>query len=98
MAEEGRFTTIRVNTADSPDHGGCINGVVFELPIESPVSVRREDHNNLEVFVELSLNPLIFGQLILQLTQVGNSATKATIAGRELVEKQQTIYTAYSTP
>ncbi|TXG60511.1 hypothetical protein EZV62_015084 [Acer yangbiense] len=49
MAEEGRFTTIRVNTADSPDHGGRRNGVVFELPIESPVSVRREDHNNLEL-------------------------------------------------
>ncbi|KAK2654515.1 hypothetical protein Ddye_014371 [Dipteronia dyeriana] len=69
MAEQGRFSTIRVDTADSPDHGGRRNGVVFESPTVSPDSVRREDRNNLKV---------------------GNCVTKATIAGRELVEKQQT--------
>ncbi|KAL5862680.1 hypothetical protein ACOSQ3_000194 [Xanthoceras sorbifolium] len=71
MAEEGRFTTIIIDTADSPDHrrGGRRNGVVSESPTASSVFDRGEDHNNLEI---------------------GNYATKATVAGRELVEKQQT--------
>ncbi|KAK0590751.1 hypothetical protein LWI29_031233 [Acer saccharum] len=71
MAEQGRFTTIRVDKADSPDHrqGGRRNGVAFESPTVSPVSVQREDHNDFEV---------------------ENYVTKATIAGRELVEKQHT--------
>ncbi|KAK1567910.1 hypothetical protein Q3G72_018018 [Acer saccharum] len=56
MAEQGRFTTIRVDKADSPDHrqGGRRNGVVFESPTVSPVSVQREDHNDLEIEIQVN--------------------------------------------
>ncbi|KAJ0111114.1 hypothetical protein Patl1_01328 [Pistacia atlantica] len=68
MAEEGRFTTIVIDT-DSPQELRR-NDVVYGSESKiSPLSVKKEEQTNK--------------------VEVVNSATEATMAGKELVENQQ---------
>ncbi|XP_059638823.1 uncharacterized protein LOC132281105 [Cornus florida] len=86
MAEEGRFSTIFMNTDSNPQ--GCrIGKIGSKTRLTSPSTVERGDQNHRIRKMEFALGCILSPAF--QSLQEDSYTTKATLAAKELIQKQR---------